>query len=149
MSKVDNVKEVLSHSSYLSDKEIAKEVGCSESLVWQLRNNKYKKATKKAAKAKAIARNTELGQQAKRVGRPPKPKAPLSIVEASTAMMKAVVGIPDFGISFDNSRDKIDVLWHDELYQVDIDELPQTIECIKFLKSKEPNYGMEVYYDGV
>jgi hypothetical protein len=132
VTKSATVRSILATQPHLSNGEIAKLAQCDISLVYQLR------------KVKHVSRG--------KVGRPRKVVEPkqISVLEASYALMQVVNGVKDLSISFDTTRDKLDVLWHEELYQIDISELPQTIDCIKFLNSKQPNYNtMELYYDGI
>ena len=78
-----------------------------------------------------------------KVGRPPKSEVharTISIVQACETLMYLTKDIKDFCISFDHSRDKVEVLWHEDVYQVDVVEMPKVIDCIKFLNSKELIY---------
>ena len=118
-TKSDAVRAMLNENVFLTNKEIAQAVGCDVTLVGQLR------------RVQSVAK--------RKVGRPRKVVEPkqISVLEASYALMQVVNGVKDLAISFDNNRDKLDVVWHDELYQIDIHELPKTLESIKYLENKE------------
>lgn len=63
----------------------------------------------------------------------------VSLKEACDVLTYLVKDVKDLCISFDHSRNKVDVLWHEEVFQVDVNEVPKAVECIKFLASKEWN----------
>ena len=46
----------------------------------------------------------------------------------------------DLCFAFDHQKQAVEILWHEELYDVSIAEVPQTIEAIRFLQSKEKQY---------
>lgn len=63
----------------------------------------------------------------------------VSLKEACDVLNYLVKDVKDLCISFDHSRNNVDVLWHEEVFQVAVDEVPKTIECIKFLAGREWN----------
>jgi hypothetical protein len=123
-TKSNAVRMMLNENAVLTNKEIAQAVGCDISLVHQLR------------KVKSVAKR----------GRPRKVVEPkqISIIEASYALMQVVNGVKDLAISFDNNRDKLDIVWHEELYQIDIADLPKTLDSIKFLENKEVSFNADL-----
>lgn len=123
-TKSNAVRAMLNENVFLTNKEIAQSVGCDISLVHQLR------------KVKSVAKR----------GRPRKVVEPkqISIIEASYALMQVVNGVKDLAISFDNNRDKLDIVWHEELYQIDIADLPKTLDSIKFLENKEVSFNADL-----
>jgi hypothetical protein len=112
------VKNLLQTQPHLSMKDIAKLASCDVSLVGQLR------------RVKSVAKR----------GKPLKEKQ-ISITEASNVLQYLVKDIKDLCISFDHRRNKLEVLWHEELFQVTIDELPKAIDSIKFLANKELDFS--------
>ena len=73
----------------------------------------------------------------RKVKQPKQTTRTVSIKEASEVLMYLVKDVKDLCVSFDHSRDTLDVIWHEEVFQVPVDELPKTIECIKFLAARE------------
>jgi hypothetical protein len=120
VTKSNVVRNLLKTQPHLSMKDIAKLASCDVSLVGQIR------------RVKSVAKR----------GRPHKvvESRQISIVEATNVLQYLVKDIKDLCISFDHSRDKLDVLWHEELFQVSIDELPKAIDSIKFLQNKEVDH---------
>jgi hypothetical protein len=127
VSKSNVVRNLLQTQPNMSASDMAKKAGCDVALVYQLRK--------------------ELPLLAKvTMGRPRKDRQ-ISLVEASNVLQYLVKDIKDLCISFDHSRNKLDVLWHEELFQVAIDELPKTIDSIKFLARKEATYDEVDHHD--
>ena len=75
----------------------------------------------------------------KTVKRPKQVTRTVSLKEACDVLMYLVKDVKDLCISFDHSRKVVDVLWHEEVFQVEVNEVPKAVECIKFLASKEWN----------
>jgi hypothetical protein len=124
VTKSNVVRNLLQTQPEMSARDIAKKAGCDVSLVYEL-----------CKELPLLAKVT--------MGRPRKDKQ-ISLVDASNVLQYLVKDIKDLCISFDHSRNKLDVLWHEEVFQVSIDELPKTIDSIKFLAKKEATYE-EVY----
>jgi len=120
VTKSNVVRNLLQTQPNMSMKDIAKLASCDVSLVGQLR------------RAKPTAKR----------GRPSKDKQ-ISLMEASNVLQYLVKDIKDLCISFDHSRDKLDVIWHEEIFQVPVGELHKTIDSIKYLASKELTYTTE------
>jgi len=129
VSKSNVVRNLLQTQPKMSARDMAKKAGCDIALVYQLRKE-----------LPLMARVT--------VGRPRKDKQ-ISIIEASSVLQYLVKDIKDLCISFDHSRSKLDVLWHEEVFQVSIDELPKAIDSIKFLAKKELTFGEVEHHDNV
>ena len=113
----------------MSARDIATKAGCDIALVYQLRKE-----------LPLMARVT--------VGRPRKDRR-ISLLEASGVLQYLVKDVKDLCISFDHSRTKLDVLWHEELFQVSIDELPKAIDSIKFLAKQEATFGEVNHNDNI
>jgi hypothetical protein len=129
VTKSNVVRNLLQTQPEMSARDIAKKAGCDVTLVYELRK--------------------ELPLLAKvTMGRPRKDKQ-ISLVDASNVLQYLVKDIKDLCISFDHSRNKLDVLWHEEVFQVSIDELPKTIDSIKFLAKKEATFGEVDHHDNV
>jgi len=128
VSKSNEVRKLLKSHPNMSVNDIADKVGCDATLVYQLR------------KVKSVA--------SPKMGRPRKVKQ-ISLVEATNVLQYLVNDVKNLCISFDHSRDKLDVLWHEELFQVSIDELPRTIDSIKFLAKKEASFGEVNHNDNI
>jgi hypothetical protein len=128
VSKSDLVRKLLKTQPNMSMKDIANKVGCDVSLVGQLR------------RVKSVANP--------KVGRPRKDRS-ISLMEASGVLQYLVNDVKDLCISFDHSRTKLDVLWHEELFQVDIDELPKAIDSIRYLAKKEATFGEVNHNDNI
>lgn len=127
MSKASEIKALLNLGKVMTDTKIAKRVGCHPTYVYQIR------------KAEGIPAHKA------KLGRPRKTtvinaSSVVSMIDATKAIHNTVKSIKDFGISFDYAREDFDVIWHDEVYQVAPSELEKTIDCIKFLASKEIQY---------
>lgn len=73
----------------------------------------------------------------RKVKQPKEATRTVSLKEACEVLNYLVKDVKDLCISFDHSRHVIDVLWHEELFQVTVDEVPKAVECIKFLAGKE------------
>lgn len=148
-SKSQMIRDALTANPTAKVVDLMVQFNCSDALIYSVKHDMKKKAGKtlrvtKQAKANAIAKNSANGV---RLGRPPKavpvvePKT-ISMVEASYAMRDLVNTVKGMCISFDQARDKIDVLWNEEVYQVDIADLPKAIDSIKYLKSKELSFNI-------
>jgi hypothetical protein len=131
VTKSSVVRNILATQPNMSTKDIAKLANCDISLVGQLR------------KVKSVAKP--------KMGRPRKVVAPrqVSIVEASSVLKYLVDDVKDLCISFDHRQGKVEVLWFEELFKVDIDELPKTMESIKFLANRMIDFTSEANHDNV
>jgi hypothetical protein len=129
VTKSNAVRAMLNENSFLTNKQIAQAVGCDVSLVGQLR--RVKSVSKRGRPRKVV--------EAKQI----------SIIEASNVLQYLVKDIKDLCISFDHSRNKLDVLWHEEIFQVSIDELPKAIDSIKFLANKEIAFSEVDHHDNI
>ena len=124
VSKSESVRMLLTDRPHLSAKDIAKQAGCDVSLVYDVR---------KRHASKIVAKRMRQGVN----------DAQVSIMQASSVLQYLVKDIKDLCISFDHSRDKLDVIWHEEIFQVPVGELHKTIDSIKYLASKELTYTTE------
>jgi hypothetical protein len=64
----------------------------------------------------------------------------ISIKEACDVLLYITKDIKDFCISFDHKQSEVELLWHDDVYKVDVVEVPKVIDAIKYLQSKELVY---------
>ena len=129
VTKSNVVRNLLKTQPNMSARDIATKAGCDIALVYQLRK--------------------ELPLLAKvTMGRPRKDRR-ISLLEASGVLQYLVKDVKDLCISFDHSRTKLDVLWHEELFQVSIDELPKAIDSIKFLAKQEATFGEVNHNDNI
>lgn len=127
VSKSNTVRMLLADRPHLTAKDIAKQAGCDVSLVYEVR--------KRHAQT-IVSKRMRQGADDKQI----------SIMQASSVLQYLVKDVKDLCISFDHSRDKLDVIWHEEIFQVAVGELPRVIDNIKFLASKELTYT-EVNHD--
>lgn len=118
VSKSESVRMLLTDRPHLSAKDIAQQAGCDVSLVYDVR---------KRHANKIVAKRMRQGVN----------DAQVSIMQASSVLQYLVKDIKDLCISFDHNRDKLDVIWHEEVFQVPVGELHKTIDSIKYLSSKE------------
>lgn len=143
-SKSQMVRDALVANPKATANDLSFRFNCSDALVYAVKAELRKQANKtphvtKKAKADAIAKNTAMGAKLHKPAQVVAPKV-ITMVEASTTLMQLVGSVKDLCISFDHSRSKVDVLWQEEVYQADIDDLPKVIDSIKYLKSKELTY---------
>lgn len=122
VTKSSVVRSILANQPNLTVKEIALRAGCDISLVHQIRKSKG------LAKTKAIKASNHPS---------------VSIVDASNVLKFLVDDVKDLSISFDHRQSKVDVLWFEELFKLDVAELPRAIECIKYLDSHMVDYTSE------
>jgi len=64
----------------------------------------------------------------------------ISIKEASDVLSYLVKDVKGLDISFFNTSNKVNIGWHDEVFEADTAELPKVIESIKYLQSKEMQF---------
>jgi hypothetical protein len=129
VSKSNVIRNLLKTQPNMSARDMASKVGCDVAQVYQLRKEQPVHAKVK-------------------MGRPRKVRQ-ISMLEASGVLQYLVNDVKDLCISFDHSRSKLDVLWHEELFQVSIDELPKAIDSIRFLAKKEATFGEVLHHDNV
>lgn len=127
VSKTKAIRTLLTEQSHLTAKEVADLVNCHITLVYDVRKQYAKSIVAKRMGKQATSRQ-------------------ISIKEASDVLQYLVKDVKDLCISFDHSRDKLDVLWHEEIFQVPVGELPKVIDSIKYLSSKELTFT-EVNHD--
>jgi hypothetical protein len=143
VTKSATVRSILATQPHLSNGEIAKLAHCDISLVYQLR--KVKSVAKRGRPRKVVdPKQVSIVSVAKRkVGRPRKVVDPkqVSIVDASNVLKYLVDDVKDLCISFDHRQGKVGVLWFEELFKVDISELPKTLDSIRFLANHMINYS--------
>lgn len=72
----------------------------------------------------------------------------VSIKEASDVMMYLVKDIKDFGITFDHSLKQVELIWGEEIFKVSPDEMPKTIDCVKYLNERKLQYDFNGGIDG-
>ena len=139
-NKVAHVGNLLTNKPHLTPMEIAKEVGCHVTLVYQVRKAIFKK-TQLIAKGKTKTK-AKVTKEAKKVVE----KVLATVTDEDLlvgackvidALVKATKGLC---FAFDHQKKEVEILWQEELYDVSIAEVPQTIEAIRFLQSKEKNY---------
>jgi predicted kinase len=118
VTKSESVRMLLSDRPHLSVQDVAHEVGCDISLVYDVRKRHAKKI---------VAKRMRQGVSNEQV----------TIMQASNVLQDLVKDIKDLCISFDHSRDHLDVLWRDGLFQVPVSELNKTIDSIKYLSMYE------------
>lgn len=128
VSKTKAIRTLLTEQAHLSAKEVADLVNCHITLVYDVR-----KQYAKSIVAKRMGKQ-QTGRQ-------------ISIKEASDVLQYLVKDVKDLCIAFDHSRDKLDVIWREEVFQVEIDELPKTIDSIKFLSSRDIEQSMGEQHD--
>lgn len=128
LSKTKTIRTLLTEQPHLAPKEVADQVGCHITLVYDVR-----KQYAKSIVAKRMGKQ-QTGRQ-------------ISIKEASDVLQYLVRDVKDLCISFDHSRENVDVLWHEEIFQVPVADLPKAIDSIKYLASKELNFTTEVHHD--
>ena len=149
-SKVSRIKFLLTNKPLMSMKEIAEDVNCDISLVYQTRKRtmaKVKKTeTKKPnIKVKHITQGKSRGKEVLAVDIMSDMELLTGACKVIDALVKAT---KDLCFAFDHQKQAIEILWHEELYDVSIAEVPQTIEAIRFLQSKEKNYrNLPMDYD--
>lgn len=127
VSKSNTVRMLLADRPHLTAKDIAKQAGCDVSLVYDVR--------KRHAQT-IVAKRMRQGVDDKQI----------SIMQASSVLQYLVKDVKGLCIAFDNSRENLDVLWHEEVFQVPVGELPKVIDSIKYLASKELTFS-EVNHD--
>jgi len=87
----------------------------------------------------------------KRINKVKQPKQTtrtVSIKEASDVMMYLVKDIKDFGITFDHSLKQVELIWGEEIFKVSPDEMPKTIDCVKYLNERKLQYDFNGGIDG-
>lgn len=130
-AKTQAVKEALKVNPSLSNREISELVGCHITYVHQLRKKLMTKAKIAHAKVKA-----------KKIGRPTKVVTEAnSLTQACDVIGKLVKEVKDLCFAFDTSKDKVEIIWREDLYDVPSSEVPQAIACIKYLQSMEKQFS--------
>jgi hypothetical protein len=122
LTKTNRIKELLTENSALEAKRVAQIVGCDLSLVHMTKREMNKPKRGRPRKVVTVINPS------------------VSLIDATKAMQSLVRGIKDFGIAFDYAREDLDVIWRDEVYQIAPEDLDKTIDCIKYLNSKELQY---------
>lgn len=131
-AKTQAVKEALKVNPSLSNREISELVGCHITYVHQLRKKLMTKG--KIAHAKVKAKN--------KGGRPTKVAIEAnSLTQACDVIGKLVKEVKDLCFAFDTSKDKVEIIWREDLYDVPSSEVPQAIACIKYLQSMEKQFS--------
>lgn len=137
-NKVAHVGNLLTTKPHMTPMQIAKEVGCHVTLVYQVRKAIFVKDKVTNGKAKTMVHKAKVKKVADKAVEIAKE---VGLVEACEAIQKLVSNMQDFCISFDNRRPTVEILWHDEVYDVPKEEVPLVVDCIRFLKAKEKVYG--------
>lgn len=140
-NKVAHVGNLLTTKPHMTPMQIAKEVGCHVTLVYQVRKAIFVKDKVTNGKAKTMVHKAKVKKVVAKVAEVVKevPKE-VGLVEACEAIQKLVHNMQDFCVSFDNRRPTVEILWHDEVYDVPKEEVPLVVDCIRFLKAKEKVY---------
>jgi hypothetical protein len=96
------------------------------------------------AKQNALNKNQQLGQVAKRRGRPPKVVVENNnLRDAIAVMLDLVAKYKDLFISFDSKRYLVEFMWQDEVYQVPPQEVEQILSAMKYLDGKKLAWKVE------
>lgn len=129
-TKSNQVRALLASNDGYTAKDIAELVECDVTLVYQLKREMAKPKRGRPRKVTTVINATSV----------------VSLIDATKTIHDTVKEIKDFGISFDYAREDYDIIWRDEVYQVAPSELQQTLDCIKFLASKELG-NVEIHHD--
>ena len=62
------------------------------------------------------------------------------LVNALELLLDFTKTIPEFCIALDHSKDNVEVLWKEDVFNIEPSEFPRLIECILYIKSKEMTY---------
>lgn len=120
-TKSQAVRNLLVTQPNLSAKEIANVAECDVTLVYQIKKEKVMKAIK-VTKAK----------KANKVGRP---NIFESLEKACETLLKFVGSRKDMCIAFDTAKDKVEIVWGEEIYNVATNEVIDILMAIKKLES--------------
>jgi hypothetical protein len=132
VTKSQQARDLIKAKPHLTANQVAREVGCHVSMVYEVKKGGFMKATiTKKAKAKAV-----------KVGRPTKASVEANLlVSACNVLENIVKEIKDFCVTFDHAQDKVEIFWGDELYNTPTGELPRIVESIKYLESRKKQYN--------
>jgi hypothetical protein len=96
------------------------------------------------AKQNALNKNQQLGQVAKRRGRPPKVVVENNQLNtAIKTMIDLVSKHKDLFISFDSKRYLVEFMWQDEVYQVPPQEVEGILSAMKYLDDRKLKWTAE------
>ena len=59
------------------------------------------------------------------------------LVDACNIFLEEVAKVDELFISFDSSRELVEIMWHEWLFKVPVSEVEMTLECIEFLNHRE------------
>ena len=62
------------------------------------------------------------------------------LVNALELLLDFTKTIPEFCIALDHSKNNVEVLWKEDVFNIEPSEFPRLIECILYIKSKEMTY---------
>ena len=69
------------------------------------------------------------------------------LINACNFFINLVKDVEELFISFDHSRDLVEILWGDLVFQVPVYEVEQTLNAIKFLNEREQMVQYKRNYD--
>ena len=140
-NKVAHVGNLLTTKPHMTPMQIAKEVGCHVTLVYQVRKAIFVEQKAKAAKTKTMVHKAKVKKVVAKATEVVKETTQqVGLVDACKVLQDLVGSLKDVCVAFDHNRPTVEVLWHDELYDVAVADVPLAIDCIKYLKSKEKVY---------
>lgn len=129
-AKTQAVKEALKTNPSLSNREIAELVGCHVTYVHQLRKKLMTKAKIAHAKVKVA--------KAKKIGRP---NIFETLEKACATLLKFVGERKDMCIAFDHAKDKVEIVWGEEIYNARTDEVIDLLMAIKKLDTHRQTFS--------
>mgnify|MGYP006300971143 CR=1 FL=1 len=59
------------------------------------------------------------------------------LMAACNLFLNEVSKIDELFISFDSSRALVEIMWHEFVFKVPVNEVEMTLECIEFLNHRE------------
>lgn len=118
LNKSNRIKALLNENGALTPKQVAKHIDCDLSLVYQIRRQLSKR---------------KLGKQTTVT-------PSVNIVDASKTIIDLTKRLNNVSISFDHENDKINLMWFDESYYVEVNELPKFVESMEYIQSHEYKY---------
>jgi hypothetical protein len=127
-TKSQAVRNVLATQPNLSAKEIANVAECDVTLVYQIKRENGMNTKAKVMKAIKVTK----AKKANKVGRP---NIFESLEKACETLLKFVGSRKDMCIAFDTAKDKVEIVWGEEIYNVATNEVIDILMAIKKLES--------------
>lgn len=121
VTKTNRIKALLNENGALTPKQVARHVECDISLVYMVMRD--------------MAKRNKVGRPRKATVTPS-----VNLVDASKTMLNLTKRLKDVSIAFDHENDKINLMWFDESYYVDVDELPKFVASMEYIQSREYKY---------